>query len=88
MMSATTDFDAIIVGSGAGGSAAALALVEAGLRVALVEKGRDLPKDESTLDIDKVVHQGRFKSQESWLDGNGREFKPEEYFNVGGKTKW
>ena len=88
MMSTTTDFDAIIVGSGAGGSAAALALVEAGLRVALVEKGRDLPKDESTLDIDKVVHQGRFKSQESWLDGNGREFKPEEYFNVGGKTKW
>ena len=65
-----------------------LTLVEAGLRVALVEKGRDLPRDESTLDIDKVVHQGRFKSQESWLDGNGREFKPEEYFNVGGKTKW
>ena len=88
MTSTTADFDAIIVGSGAGGSAAALVLVEAGLRVALVEKGRDLPKDESTLDIDKVVHQGRFKSQESWLDGNGREFKPEEYFNVGGKTKW
>jgi choline dehydrogenase-like flavoprotein len=82
------DYDAIIVGSGAGGCAAALTLVEAGLRVALVEKGRELPRDESTLDIDKVVHQGRFKSQEPWFDGRGREFKPEEYFNVGGKTKW
>ena len=82
------DYDAIIVGSGAGGCAAALTLVEAGLRVALVEKGRELPVDESTLDIDQVVHQGRFKSQESWVDGHGQEFKPEEYFNVGGKTKW
>ena len=88
MTSTMEDYDAIIVGSGAGGCAAALTLIEAGLRVALVEKGRELPDDESTLDIDQVVHQGRFKSQESWIDGRGREFKPEEYFNVGGKTKW
>ena len=82
------DYDAIIVGSGAGGCAAAKTLVDAGLRVALVEKGRELPRDESTLDIGKVVHQGIFKSQEAWVDGRGQEFKPEEYFNVGGKTKW
>ena len=88
MTSTMEDYDAIIVGSGASGCAAAVTLIEAGLRVALVEKGRELPHDESTLDIDQVVHQGRFKSQESWLDGHGREFKPEEYFNIGGKTKW
>ncbi len=88
MTSAFEEYDAIIVGSGAGGCAAAKTLVDAGLRVALVEKGRELPRDESTLDICKVVHEGLFKSQESWVDGRGREFKPEEYFNVGGKTKW
>jgi choline dehydrogenase-like flavoprotein len=82
------DFDAIIVGSGAGGSAAAYSLVRAGLRVALVEKGRRLPRDGSTLDVQRVVHDGEFKSREEWRDRDDRAFVPEEYFNVGGKTKW
>jgi choline dehydrogenase-like flavoprotein len=81
-------FDAMIIGSGAGGCAAAYRLASAGLRVAIVEKGRELPRDASTLDFDKVVHQGLFKSQEIWRDGRGRHFAPEEHFNVGGKTKW
>jgi choline dehydrogenase-like flavoprotein len=81
-------FDAVIIGSGAGGCAAAYKLATAGLRVAVVEKGRELPRDSSTLDFDKVVHRGLFKSKEQWLDGRGRPFAPEEYFNVGGKTKW
>lgn len=81
-------FDAVIIGSGAGGSAAAYKLATAGLRVAVVEKGRELPRDSSTLDFDKVVHRGLFKSKEQWFDGRGRTFAPEEYFNVGGKTKW
>ena len=83
-----TQFDAIIIGSGAGGSAAAYKLATAGLRVAVVEKGSELPRDASTLDFDKVVHRGLFKSKEQWFDGRGRTFAPEEYFNVGGKTKW
>jgi choline dehydrogenase-like flavoprotein len=81
-------FDAVVVGSGAGGCAAAYRLANAGLRVAVVEKGKELPRDASTLDFDKVVHQGLFKSKELWRDGRGRQFAPEEYFNVGGKTKW
>jgi choline dehydrogenase-like flavoprotein len=80
--------DVIIVGSGAGGSAAAYALVQAGLSVLLIEKGGDLPRDASTLDIQKVVHEGQFRSHERWLDGKGRQVVPEEYFNIGGKTKW
>jgi choline dehydrogenase-like flavoprotein len=87
-LSALSGFDAVIIGSGAGGSAAAYKLATAGLQVAVVEKGRELPRDSSTLDFDKVVHRGLFKSKEQWLDGRGRPFAPEEYFNVGGKTKW
>ena len=81
-------YDAIVVGSGAGGAAAAYRLVLGGLRVALIEKGDHLPTDGSTLDIQRVVHQGEFLSREAWLDGSGRRIVPEEHFNVGGKTKW
>ncbi len=85
---ADRDFDVIVVGSGAGGCAAAYKLVRAGLRVALVEKGEALPRDGSTLSVQRVIRDGAFKSTEAWRDGNGRAVLPEEHFNVGGKTKW
>ena len=81
-------FDVIVIGSGAGGAAAAHRLVEAGRRVLLLEKGDPLPRDGSTLDIERVVHRGEFLSREPWQDGAGRRVVPEEHFNVGGKTKW
>jgi len=81
-------YDAVVIGSGAGGAAVAYRLVLGGLRVALIEKGDHLPTDGSTLDVDRVVRQGAFLSREAWLDGRGRQFAPEEHFNVGGKTKW
>ncbi len=85
-----TIHDAIVVGSGAGGAAAASALAQSGLKVIMLEKGDHLPTDGSTLDIDRVVHAGEFLSREDWLDGRGNRIRirPEEHFNVGGKTKW
>ena len=82
------DYDAIVIGSGAGGTAAAYRLVLGGLRVALLEKGGHLPTDGSTLDIRRVVHGGEFLSREAWRGGRGQPLRPEEHFNVGGKTKW
>lgn len=84
----TSQYDAIVIGSGAGGAAAAYRLVQNGLKVIVLEKGDHLPLDGSTLDIRKVVHEGRFLSREQWVDGTGRRLVPEEHFNVGGKTKW
>lgn len=84
----TERYDAIVIGSGAGGSAAAYRLVHAGMRVALLEKGDHLPTDGSTLDIRRVVHAGEFLSREPWVDARGNALRPEEHFNVGGKTKW
>jgi choline dehydrogenase-like flavoprotein len=84
----TQNFDAIVVGSGAGGAAAAYRLVKGGLKVLLLEKGDHLPSDGSTLDVQRVVHEGQFLSREAWLDRRGRSLVPEEHFNVGGKTKW
>jgi len=81
-------YDYIIIGSGAGGAAAAWRLASAGSQVLLLEKGGPLPRDGSTLDVEQVIRAGRFKSHEPWLDAHGRRFAPEEYFNLGGKTKW
>ncbi len=81
-------YDAIVVGSGAGGAAAAHRLVASGWRVLMLEKGMRLPTDGSTLDVKRVVAKGEFLSREPWLDGKGERFAPEEHFNVGGKTKW
>lgn len=81
-------YDSIIVGSGAGGSAAAYRLAVGDRRVLVVEKGHELSTDGSTLDIDQVVRLGKFKSQETWNDSCGNRLTPEEYFNLGGKTKW
>jgi choline dehydrogenase-like flavoprotein/catechol 2,3-dioxygenase-like lactoylglutathione lyase family enzyme len=82
------EFDVLIVGSGAGGAACAHGLARSGRRVLVLEKGGKLPLDGSTLDIHRVVKNGEFLSREPWVDGAGRQFAPEEHFNVGGKTKW
>jgi choline dehydrogenase-like flavoprotein len=80
--------DYLIVGSGAGGSAAAYALARSGRRVILLEKGERLPDDGSTLNVEAVLREGRFKSHETWLDRHGERVTPEEFFNLGGKTRW
>jgi len=81
-------YDAIIIGSGAGGSAAAYHLAQTGKRVLLLEKGEPLPTDGSTLDVERVLRRGAFLNDEPWLDGAGNLVVPEEHFNLGGKTKW
>ncbi|MGE5319747.1 MAG: FAD-dependent oxidoreductase, partial [Hyphomicrobiaceae bacterium] len=81
-------YDVIIIGSGAGGCATAYHLTQTGRRVLLLEKGMPLPKDGSTLDVDKVLRRGLFLSDEPWVDREGRITVPEEHFNLGGKTKW
>jgi choline dehydrogenase-like flavoprotein len=87
-MSAAQRFDVIVIGTGAGGAAAAYRLALAGCSVLVLEKGAALPRDGSTLDIGRVVHEGAFLSREPWCDGRGRRVIPEEHFNVGGKTRW
>jgi choline dehydrogenase-like flavoprotein len=74
--------------SGAGGAAAAYRLARAGRSVLVLEKGRHLPTDGSTLDTLQVFKEGRFKNREPWRDGRGGHLVPDEFYNVGGKTKW
>jgi choline dehydrogenase-like flavoprotein len=81
-------YDVIIIGSGAGGAAAAYHLAQTGARVLVIEKGLPLPRDGSTLERDQVMRRGAFTSTERWVDRRGEIVVPEEHFNLGGKTKW
>lgn len=45
----------------------------------LLEKGKTLPRDGSTLDVKEVFKEGRFKNKRPWVDGRNRQFLPEEY---------
>jgi choline dehydrogenase-like flavoprotein len=80
-------YDFLVIGTGAGGSACAFRLAQSGRSVLLMEKGDDLPMDGSTYDPRRVVT-GEFNSKEPWHDRDGKIFRPEEHFNVGGKTRW
>ena len=51
-------YDYLIIGSGAGGAAAAYRLGQSGARVLLLEKGEPLPRDGSTLDPTQVLRRG------------------------------
>jgi choline dehydrogenase-like flavoprotein len=81
-------YDYIVIGSGAGGAAAAWRLAQTGRRILVLEKGDELPADGSTLDVDRVIRQKAFASREPWRTPGGRTVALKEYFNLGGKTKW
>lgn len=82
------NYDVIIIGSGAGGCAAAYHLTQTGKKVLLLEKGRMLPADGSTLDVNRVLKLGEFKAKDIWEDKDGHPVVPGEFANLGGKTKW
>src|SRR3972149_7002437 len=81
------DYDFIIIGSGAGGAAAAYKLASSDRRVLIIEKGPTLPRDGGTLDVDKVMRRALFNADEDWLDKDNRLFRPGEFPNIGGKPK-
>ena len=82
-------YDVIVIGSGAGGAAAAYKLVKAGKHVLMIEKGHRLPLGASTFSTAISLKEGRFANKTEWQDGHGRPFIPAgEHYNLGGKTKW
>jgi choline dehydrogenase-like flavoprotein len=81
-------FDVIVIGAGAGGLAAAYKLVAAGKRVLVIEKGRTVAAADNISRPDLLLSGFGHRCAETWLDAGGRPFLPNEYSNVGGKTKW
>lgn len=83
-----TDADVVIIGTGAGGAAAAWSLRDSGRRVLLVEQGDFLPREAQNWDPREVFVKSRYKNVGRWRDAStGAMFKPGVHDYVGGNTK-
>ena len=80
-------FDVVIVGSGVGGGCIAHVLAPTGARILILERGARLPREERNWDPEAVYADAAYKSDERWVDGSGRTFRPGQFYYVGGHTK-
>src|SRR5687767_13367724 len=83
----STDYDVIIIGTGAGGGTLARRLAPSGKRILLLERGDWLPREPANWSPAQVLTQGRYVAQESWTDNDGATFNPRIHYVVGGATK-
>ena len=83
-----TDYDVIIIGSGAGGGTLAYKLAPSGLRILLLERGDYIKRELENWDSREVITKGRYKAKEKWIDKDGQQFHPGQHYYVGGQTKF
>jgi choline dehydrogenase-like flavoprotein len=81
-------YDLIIIGTGAGGGTVAYELAQTGKRILMIERGGYLPREPENWSSDAVFSDNRYKSHETWHDGNGDPFQPGIHYFVGGNTKF
>jgi choline dehydrogenase-like flavoprotein len=83
----TDRYDAIIIGTGAGGGTLAHTLAPSGKKILLLERGDFLPRELENWDADAVFVNGRYISTDTWYDSDGKPFQPQVHYFVGGATK-
>ena len=83
-----TDYDVIIIGSGAGGGTLAHRLAPSGKSILILERGGWLKREPENWDAEAVFKDNRYVSPDIWHhDNNGKPFQPGTYHYVGGATK-
>jgi len=87
-MPASTHYDVIIIGTGAGGGTLAYKLAPSGKRILLLERGDFVPREKQNWDSRAVVVENRYHIKDAWLDKDGEEFHAGTHYNVGGNTKF
>jgi choline dehydrogenase-like flavoprotein len=83
----STVYDAIIIGSGAGGGTLALHLAQAGKNILILERGPFLPQEKLNWDTSAVFLDNRYHTRETWQDKDGKPLHPQQAYFVGGQTK-
>jgi choline dehydrogenase-like flavoprotein len=83
----TEHYDVIIIGTGAGGGTLAHTLAPSGKKILLLERGDFLPREMDNWNPGAVFVDGRYISQDTWYDGDGKPFQPQVHYFVGGATK-
>ncbi len=79
--------DIVIIGTGAGGGTLAYALKDCGAKILILERGDYLPREEDNWNPESVFLDDRYKNADTWLDPDGKSFKPGVHYYVGGNTK-
>jgi choline dehydrogenase-like flavoprotein len=82
-----SDYDVIIIGTGAGGGTLARHLAPSGKRILLLERGGWLPREPQNISAAEVFVQNRYVSPDTWRYAGGDEFQPQIHYCVGGATK-
>ena len=82
-----TEYDVIIVGTGAGGSTIAHALAPTGKKILILERGEFLVRSKDNWDPNQVFRREIYHTSERWLTKDDREFRPGQAYLVGGNTK-
>lgn len=80
-------YDAIIIGTGAGGGTLAYTLAPSGKRILILERGPFLPREKENWDAAAVVLDDRYHTNEVWYDKHGNALHPGTGYWVGGNTK-
>jgi len=82
-----TQYDAIIIGTGAGGGTLALHLAQAGKNILILERGPFMPQEKLNWDTQAVFLDNRYHTRETWQDKDGKDLHPQQSYFVGGQTK-
>ena len=80
-------YDVIIIGTGAGGGTLAHRLAPSGKKILILERGDFLPREKANWDAREVYQQERYHTHETWFDDEGKSFRPQMSYWVGGNTK-
>jgi choline dehydrogenase-like flavoprotein len=81
------EYDAIIIGTGAGGGTLALQLAQAGKKILVLERGPFMPQEKLNWDTSAVFLDNRYHTRETWQDKEGQDLHPQQSYFVGGQTK-
>jgi len=83
----STHYDAVIIGTGAGGGTLAQHLAKAGKTILILERGPFMPQEKLNWDTSAVFLDNRYHTKETWQDKDGKELHPQQAYFVGGQTK-
>jgi len=86
-MSMPREYDAIVIGTGAGGGTLALHLAQAGKKILILERGSFMPQEKLNWDTSAVFLDNRYHTKETWQDKDGKPLHPQQAYFVGGQTK-
>ena len=82
-----SDYDVIVIGSGAGGGTLVRHLAPSGKRILLLERGGWLRREPQNWLAQDVFVDGRYVSPDTWYYADLTPFQPQVHYYVGGATK-